>query len=405
MLVLSVSKTQPQFTNIKVADIDLDGISIEEGRQVLDEYYHEQIKNGSLIIEIDGTPFSIPYSDIDVKVDMNKTIENLAASLPSSVLEKYFLDSSKINTISPIFTYNSGKLLRRCEELLSHYETESVAEKYWIGNGTLVVTPGSSGLDIDYKILEQDLKDIILSHNKSLKVNINNSSIFIKVFSEPFYKETFNTIITKSSVEYSPDIKGKVKTSIKSLDSVIIEKGQELSLNSLLDFSQFTNDIERDLLNRLATALYQAALPIDGIKVLNRRPALRPVAYTQPGLEAVIDGEEGDLIFKNDTGNTLLLLTETITDSFKLYFVSTGPIKTGTITVEEKDHVPPSVITIVNESLSSGTTRVVSQGIPGFTACVSRTIDGISEEISRDKYLPVSKTVETGSRPEGKGSK
>ena len=103
-------------------------------------------------------------------------------------------------------------------------------------------------------------------------------------------------------------------------------------------------------------------MPLDGIKVLNRKPAERPVPYARAGLEVVIEGEEADLVLKNETGSDLLILAELSDKEFKLYIISPGPVKTGTI--EVKEGLRPSVITIVNESLSPNTTRVVSEESP-----------------------------------------
>ena len=100
-----------------------------------------------------------------------------------------------------------------------------------------------------------------------------------------------------------------------------------------------------------------------------------------------------------------MLLSDITLDKFYIYVASTGDIATGTITVEKKDIVPPPVITVVNTSLSPKVTRVVSEGIPGYTAYVTRTINGKTEEISRDKYQPVSRTVETGAKPVSSSSK
>ena len=100
-----------------------------------------------------------------------------------------------------------------------------------------------------------------------------------------------------------------------------------------------------------------------------------------------------------------MLLSEIISNKFNIYFASTGEIATGTIAVEKKDIVPPSVITVVNTSLSPNVSRVVSEGIPGYTAYVTRTIDEKTEEISRDKYQPISRPVEPGATPINSGSK
>lgn len=404
LLILYCTKTEPVMINSKAGDITLDGLSIEDARNKISDFYESQTEKGELRIEINGMPFSIPYQDIDVNVDIDNTMENIKKQMPKNGFESLFSGAIN-NELTPVFTYNSGKLIRRCEELLSYYKTDPVDEIYKIDNGSLVMVPGIPGLSVDYKLLEKELRGMIFTSAEPYKIDINNSPVISKTLSEPFYKEPFTKIISKSNIEFNTDLNEKVKNSKDSIESVIIANGQELSLHSILDFSQFNGDMEKDLLNRIATNIYQAALPIDGIKVLNRKPAQREVPYAELGLEAVIEGEGADLVLRNETGNSLMLLTEITTNRLNIYFASTGEIKTGTLTVEKRDTVPPSTITVVNKSMPPNVTRVVSEGVPGYTAYVIRTIDGKAEEISRDKYLPISRTIETGAKPINSGSK
>lgn len=404
LLLLSATKTDSGVVSFKAGEIELNGVTVEYAREVISDYYTEQINNGELKIEINGIPFSIPYQDIDVNVDIDKTIENIKNRMPENGFEKLFSGSISYDA-APVFTYNSGKLIRRCEELLSHYKTEPVGEFYKIENGSLTLVPGIPGLSIDYKKLEQELRALIFASDGPFKININDSPVVIKKLAEPVYKEPFNALVSNSNIEFDSDLNEKVINAKNSFDCIIVENNHELRLDTILDFSLFSGDMEEDLLNRLATALYQAALPIDGIKVLNRKPAQKAVSYAEPGLEAVIEGEGANLVLKNETGKPLMLLSDITLDKFYIYVASTGDIATGTITVEKKDIVPPPVITVVNTSLSPKVTRVVSEGIPGYTAYVTRTINGKTEEISRDKYQPVSRTVETGAKPVSSSSK
>lgn len=77
MLLLSATKTDSGVVSFKAGEIELNGVTVEYAREVISDYYTEQINNGELKIEINGIPFSIPYQDIDVNVDIDKTIENI----------------------------------------------------------------------------------------------------------------------------------------------------------------------------------------------------------------------------------------------------------------------------------------------------------------------------------------
>lgn len=405
MLLLSASKAEPEISNASVGGVLLDGMAPAEAEGKISEYFTEQINNGKLVIEIDGNPFAILYSDIDVKVDIERTMKSLEEKLARNGLEEFFHDTGEPVNIMPVFSYNSGKLRKICEELLSHYEKEPTEETYKIKNGVLAVEPGMPGIRVNYDYLENELKKMIFGSFGPLKINTGSSEAFISTPGKTKYDEPFTVIVSDGSVGIDSGLASIVADYSQAFQSIVIENGQEFSLKSVLDFSQFKSDVEKDILNRMTTALYKAALPIAGVRFTSRIPAKTPVPYSEPGLEAVIEGGNADLAMKNETGEALLLLAETGKDEFTVYIVSPGEVKKGTLSTEEKDKVQPAVITIVNKSLSPNETRVVSEGVPGFTVYVYRTVDGMTEELYHDKYLPISRTVETGEKPASSSSK
>ncbi len=407
MLILSFIKVDAVRANARVGDLPVGDLSFEEAEALLTDFYKQQTASGALIIEIDLKAHSLPYSDLDVSVDIGKTIENLKKSVPQNALKQLFSNVEKELHIQPVFTYNSGKLTAKCEALFSPFEKAAVPEQYKVENGTLEFTPQIPGRKMDYIRLEQELKELFFVQNQQpYRVDTqNNASLFMEAKAESLYKEPFTVLVSQAKIPLDNGLLGKIQEDVQALDGTVFEKGQEISLKTLIDFSRYASDVEKDLLNRIASALYQAALPIDGIKVLNRKPAQRPVAYTDAGLEAVIEGEGANLLMKNEAERPLMLLAESTNDGIVMYMASTGELKSGILIVQKKDEVPPPIISEVNKALSPRETRVVSEGIPGFTAYVSRIIDDERIELSHDEYQPVSRIVEVGEKPILTGSK
>lgn len=404
-LLLSVSQAGPEILNTSIGVISLDGLTPAEAEAMVAAYFDDLINNGRLVVEIDGNPFTVPYSDIDAKVDIGNTLEALEKELPGNELEKFFYDTSKTVSLAPVFTYNSAKLQKILKEIFSHYEKEPSEESYEIKDGTLNVIPGMPGVSVNYDYLENELKKIFFSSNDTLRIYSDSSEAFVEIPARTRYDEPFDRIVSDGGVNIDPGLAAVAEDRSQGLQGVVIGNGQEFSLKSVLDYSLFKGDVEKDLLNRMATALYKAALPIAGVSFTSRLPAKMPVPYSEPGFEAVIDGEGADLALKNDSGKALMLLAETGTDVFRIYIASAGDIKKGILSAEKRDEVQPSVITIINKSLSPDETKVVSEGVPGFTVYVYRTIDGTVEELYHDKYHPISRTVETGEKPSSPSSK
>lgn len=400
VLFLSFMKADTVPADMSVGSLPIGGFTLDEAGNAISDYYNELIKSGKLVVEIDGKASEIAWTDFDAAIDTNKTIENLKNSIPGNGLGLFLSGLDRGKALKPELTYNSGKLLTYCEKLFSPLERAPVSEHYEINNGQLRFVPQVPGIKTDYDLLEKELREKLLSLSQEpYTVDTSNTLLLKEQPGGSIYKEPFTTLVSSAKISFDGELDKKVQNCLEPMQCLIFENGREIDLNKLLDFSDFDSDVEKDLLNRISTALYQSALPLDGIKVLSRRPSKRVVSYTQSGLEAVIEGEDANLVLQNDTGRPLMLLTEVEHGAMTFYMASTGELKSGILIVQKKDEVPPPVITSVNTALSPGTTRVVSEGAPGYTAYVSRIVDDEREELYYDRYLPVSKIVETGGRP------
>ncbi len=406
MLCLSSIKVDAVTANTKVGQLSVGDLSFKEAEALLTDYYRQQTETATLVIEIDQKATKIAYSDLDISVDIDKTIENLKISVPQNALSQFFSNSGKEISIQPVFSYNSGKFLAKCEALFSPYETVAIPEHYSVEDGLLKLIPQTPGRVMDYVRLEQEIKAMFFVANAApYRVDTQTSALFAEAPAKSLYKEPFTTLITQAHIPLDSGLLEKIDQDIKALNGLIFEKGQDIDLKALIDFSRYQSDVEKDLLNRIATALYQAALPIDGVNVFNRKASQRIITYTEPGLEAVIEGEGANLLMKNGTERPLMLLVNGTDDQISFYMASTGELKSGILIVQKRDEVPPPVITSVNKALAPSITKVISQGTPGFTVYVSRLIDDDRKELYKDKYQPISKIVEVGEKPILTGSK
>lgn len=400
LLFLSSVSVDTVSTNTKMGGLAIDGLSLGEAKTAITSYYEDLINKGSLIVEINQKPFKLAYLDFDVVINIDKTFENLKKSVPQNGFELFFAESKKMLVLKPAFNYNSGKLLAQCETLFSQFEKAPVPERYEVQDGVLKFIPQISGRNLDYPRLEQELKEKMFAYpQEPYRIDTQTTPLFLEAKSESLYKEPFTILISKAQVPLEPGLEEKVQGYLQPFQNAVFEKSKQINLNSLLDFSQFTSDVEKDLLNRIATALYQSALPIDEIKVLNRKPSQRAVSYTEPGLEAVIEGKGANLIMNNETDGPLMLLTDVTDSTITFYMASTIDLKSGILITQKKDQVPPPIITSVNKALAPNVTKVISEGVPGYTVYVSRLIDDDRVELYHDRYQPVSKIVETGEKP------
>ena len=218
-------------------------------------------------------------------------------------------------------------------------------------------------------------------------------------------KEAFKFIVSSAHIRLAETDRNEEEGILEGLNGSIIPSGEMVQLSKMLDLSGLTLEGRQDLVNRTATAVYQAFLPIEGITPVNRRPSEMVLPYSEPGLEAVISGENGDLVLENSTGQTLMLLCEIRDKSLHCYVISPENIPSGVLVAHKKDVVEPPVIYSVNSDLKKGETRIVTEGREGFTIHVERVIGNDRGTLYTDRYDPVSRVVEVGDSPLQKGSK
>ncbi len=400
MIFLSGIEVKSISANVKADNLSLINMTYDEAEEVIVNQFTEVFRDSKLTFEILGQKFSIPYSDFDVSIDRKKTVEKLKKVAPNDGINKLFSSAADEIVFKPVVTFNSGKLLKECETIFSQFEQVSIPEKYCVEDNALLFYPQVPGKKVEYSILEDEIYNHLNSFsNEPLKIDQELSPIFVEVKNEDIYKEKFTKIVSKSEITFDIELTDKILNSIESLNGAVFNNGEDIVLGSLLDFSEFSNNVEKDVLNRIASGVYQSLISIEGIEIVKRLPSGQPVAYTEAGLEAVIEGENADLILKNETEASLMLLIDINDEVATFHVISPKELKSGILIVQKVDEVPPPVITSVNNNLSYNHKRVVSEGVPGFTACVSRIIDNDRNELYTDKYDPISKVIETGKRP------
>lgn len=396
-LALSAVETETIIYNVKIGELELKGLSLAEAKAAIDEYYSD-LSEYSLTIRIDESDFTIPYTDIEARVDTEKTIEAIRTVLPANGFNQLFMNSEKEYIINPVITFSAEKLRQVCEPVFSAFETEPVKDRYDIQGETLVYTPQKPGIKTDYEMLEKEVeKHLNSSRNEPLNISTGSSPVFAASYTGDKYEDEFSVIVSKAEIPFPSE--NEAEEYLSALHGVVFKNNEEIDLRNMLDFSKFTNPNEKDILNRIASGIYQSALAIEGIEVLERKPSPYPVSFTETGLEAVIENDGDNLVMVNKTSSPLMLITEYDGNSAAFYMVSDKQLRSGILIVQREEEVPPPIITSVNEKLPPNKKIVVSEGIPGFTASVSLIIENDRIELYRNKYAPVNMVIETGKSP------
>jgi len=388
-----------------VGDINIGGLDFREAKARLEDYNNFLMSKGRVEIQVGQDRHTIPYDRIEARIDVEKTLDNIFSELSGNAVNALVAGISARTGYPPVAAFNAGKLSAELEKMFSQYNREPVPDSYRIEDGNLIYTPETSGVRVDLAALEKRISAHIFSLGQdALVIRTDDPEIFTAV-TVSGEKEAFRFIVSSSRVTLGEaDISARYEI-LDGLDGNIIPDGEMIRLSGMLDLSGLAQEGRQDLLNRAATGVYQAFLPIKGITPVNRRPADMVPPYSEPGLEAAISGENGDLVLENATGQPLMLLCEIKDNSLYCYVVSPEDIPSGVLAAHKKDVVEPPVIYSVNSELREGESRVVTEGREGFTVQVERIIGNDREVLYTDRYDPVSRLVEVGESPLKKGSK
>ena len=389
-----------------INDINIGGLDFQEASVVLNDYNDLLMRKGRVEIAVNHDRYTISYDQIDGRMDVDETLDKIFNELSGNSINHLVVGENARTVHEPVVVFNTGKLSAEIENIFSHMAESLLA----IPTGLRMAdwcTLQISGIRADYTALERRITAHIHSlSQEALVIEQDDPEIFVAFSSDNGEdKEAFKFIVSSAHIRLAETDRNEEEGILEGLNGSIIPSGEMVQLSKMLDLSGLTLEGRQDLVNRTATAVYQAFLPIEGITPVNRRPSEMVLPYSEPGLEAVISGENGDLVLENSTGQTLMLLCEIRDKSLHCYVISPENIPSGVLVAHKKDVVEPPVIYSVNSDLKKGETRIVTEGREGFTIHVERVIGNDRGTLYTDRYDPVSRVVEVGDSPLQKGSK
>lgn len=154
---------------------------------------------------------------------------------------------------------------------------------------------------------------------------------------------------------------------------------------------------------QVSTTLYNAAL-IAGLKIIQRRPHMMPVAYVPTGRDATVDWNSGiDLVVENCLAHSVQLLTFSGGGSLTVLFVGAASDKPEKVEIVRSAVATDSFATtkIPDSSLPAGEIAVDTPGRSGHSVTVHRVIKRAGgaekkELLSHDVYAKRNEVVRIG---------
>jgi vancomycin resistance protein YoaR len=392
---------------VYVGDLSVGGMGYPEAVKKVEAAYTDKFKLDAIKIETEKGTFEIPYSQINAKIDgsamQNSFSEmNSLAGIPN-LFNVYFGNARTV--LKPVIKLNEGKLREALLELADKLYVASVDAEIIYKDGVIERKSETNGVSLSVANAAELIRKQI-SGNPWEPVKFKRSGNYELQAVLPEIKLKDYEEIQQVLAEYSTDIADdklidSIELAIDSINGIVLPatvKGKEAQPFSFVEWlmnenADFENDNEGydQVASTLYVALLSAGIPADSI---TRLPHKLAVDYIDPGLDAWISGDAGDLRFTNPFGHKLAIFAQMENGRIKVVIAGDIGDKKGNykITTEITQRFKPAVYNVENESLKPGERIVLNPGKDGIA--VNLYING--EFVKSDKYESEKAIVQIG---------
>jgi len=398
VVVLFSASIQDVPPKVYVGELDISGMPYSEAVELLESEYSNKFQSNMLKLNVEnGKSYEIPFSQIEAAADGNATIASVKTikgirDIPK-LLKIYFGNSG--TELSPVIKFNESELRMALVEISDDIRVEPVEAQIYYSTGTVEKIPDTAGVSLNVtnavEIIRQKLSEdpfaaITLDSANGYVLQPVNAAVTMKDYDDiqQVLAESTTTVIDEELLE-------DVRLAAKAINGVILpaagEGGAtpEFSFVECLKKANANFEIESDGYNQVASTLYKALLlagiPKDSII---RIPHEFAADYIDPGLDAWISGDAGDLKFTSPFSHKTAIFTE-FKDG-RITVALAGNMKDKKedykITTEVVQRFKPSVVYVENSSLKPGERIILNPGKEGVMVNVYRN----DELISTNEY-------------------
>lgn len=381
--------------NVYAGDIHIGGKSHEEAIAVIEAEYSARFGGNKLLLSTGGPDvYEIPFSAIEAHVDGEATLGAIKTvrgigDVPRLINTYFGQDRTQI---SPVVRFNESKLRMELDKLSGKINSNPIDAIIYYKDGVIEKVPDTPGITLDVNAAVT-LIGKALSQDPFQTVSLNSGSA-LKTTDAPVTMKDFDDIQIIHG-EYSTSIKDatlneSIQFAVDQINGTILapagdKKGKDVfsfvECLGLNDGAEHEDEGYDQTASTLYAALLTAGLPKDSI---TRLPHKTTVAYIQPGLDAWISGNTGDVKFQNPYERKLAVFAVRKGSVLTVVIAGSREDKAEksvirTETVQESD---PPVYYVEKEDLRPGEKVILNPGKKGVSVRVYRN----SELIGLDQY-------------------
>ncbi len=394
--------------SVYVEELSLGGMSYTSAQKKIESSYSEKFEKGTIRLEVEkGKTYEIPFSQINAGIDVEATLQSVGTvksirDIP--VLFHSFFGHSK-HVLQPVIRFDEGKLRQVLLGLSEDIYIPPVDARISYKDHVIHKQAETSGIALNVSnavdIIRMQLSadpwgTVLLSGDKNYELQSVEPSEKLKEYDD------IQQVLAEYTTEILDDeLIGSIDFAVNSINGVIMPAKTDTGDPQVFSFVEclrsksdsFENDNEGydQVASTLYAALLSAGIPYGSI---TRMAHKLEVDYIEPGLDAWISGNAGDLRFSNPFGNKLAVFAQR--EANKVRVVIAGNIgdknEDYEIHTEITQRFAPPVYNIENSSLKLGEMIVLNPGKEGIA--VEVYVNG--ERIYTDTYEAEKKIVQIG---------
>ncbi|MDP4144409.1 MAG: VanW family protein [Bacillota bacterium] len=411
------------YPGVKIQNIDVSGKTKAEAKNDIMSKLQNPIASKKINIKLDSKVYSIDYSKLDAKYDIDTTLEQaLNYGKNSTIWERYKLIKNPVTKNMDLkFSYNSKPL----DDLIANIKKDvnknpSNAKITKSGSG-FTITEDIPGRKLNEEALKKDITSTINGDIRTdTNVQANAETTKAAVTKEKL--QGVNTLIASFDTDYAsisgPERMNNIQLATKAINGTLVMPGDSFSFNDVVGQRTAAkgyqaapviigNKVDSGLgggICQVSTSLYNAMLRT-GVKATERSHHTLPSHYVTVGLDATVDYGNLDYKFKNTLNFPIYIegLTQNGHVTFNIYSDSSLTSKTYKVSTEEYETMQPKTTYVDDPTLPAGTTVVDQNPSVGHKVKVYlETYQGGNlvnkEQIGNDVYNAVDEVIKRGTK-------
>jgi len=397
-MYLVYSSKLPQ--NTIVDGLNIGGLSKSNAVAAIRDHYKETINSGIIKIRLDNSIYNIQFSELEPQIDAEASLNLLKQSsfykfLP--IMFNSYFGNGKLE-LKPSFKFSEGKLRQKLIELAKTIDKTPENASISMKEGKIYKRAETNGYRLKVAAIAENISKklssilvdgFVLENGNKEQFDIVVPQIRLKDLDD------YNIVLAQNEITITDeDLMPSIQQSVEAINGKVIADEEFSFIEALrVGKASFQNDNEG--FDLVASSLYMTVLEAGIAKnSIMRLPHLLAVEYAEPGLDAWISGNGGDLKFKNTFSHKIIIFSGIEDGKLHIWLVgnlSDKPLKTD-LKVEVIQKFNPTVVNIENKALKTGQRVVLSPGKEGLLVEVTRN----GETISRDRYEPEKAIIQIG---------